>query len=275
MNEAKHASLGTVTATAVSAVETAVEGQYLYAVDARAVDDHHYEAPRPPPYQSPQPDENSVRQFLRFHNWPAGLQSLFLQTRQKCPIRYFICDDSGSMNAGDGKHTVGSGPATKCVPCSRWSELCDALRFHANLAHASGATTEFRLLNGAAPLLIGTGDLGARDHFLSLLDASPNGGTPLCWHVNAIAAAIAPIAGQLRAAGQRAVLTIFTDGESSDLFPFPSPYINCPPFIYDNHNHYHHHRHLNHNNDDNHNIRYLIMRVSIEEMGVEVVGELG
>ena len=102
------------------------------------------------------------------------------------------------------------------MPCSRWSELCDALRFHANLAHASGAMTEFRLLNGAAPLLIGTGDREVKDLFLSLLDTSPDGGTPLCWHINAIVAAVGPIAGQLRAAGQRAVLTIFTDGESSD-----------------------------------------------------------
>ena len=171
--------------------------------------------------------------------------------------------------------------------------------------------TEFRLLNGAAPLLIGSGDREVKDLFVSLLDTSPDGnpflthssssssasssspssassssslsssssssfthsfinhsfilthssmysfmnhlpsttfsyhttthhitpphhiplshtplpsppppcrsgGTPLCWHVNAIVAAIAPIAGQLRAAGHRAVLTIFTDGESSD-----------------------------------------------------------
>ena len=84
------------------------------------------------------------------------------------------------------------------------------------MAHASGATTEFRLLNGAAPLLLGTGDREVKDLFLSLLDTSPDGGTPLCWHINAIVAAVAPIAGQLRATGQRAVLTIFTDGESSD-----------------------------------------------------------
>ena len=76
--------------------------------------------------------------------------------------------------------------------------------------------TEFRLLNGAAPLLIGTGDREVKDLFLSLLDTSPDGGTPLCCHINAIVAAVGPIAGQLRAAGQRAVLTIFTDGESSD-----------------------------------------------------------
>ena len=106
-------SLGTVTATAVAAVED----QYIYAVDARAVDDYH-EGSRPPPYPTnvppslppslpPQPEESSVRQYLRHYNWPNGLQSLFLQTRAKVPIRYFICDDSGSMNSQDGKHIVG------------------------------------------------------------------------------------------------------------------------------------------------------------------------
>ena len=114
-------SLGTTTATAV----VAVEDQYIYAVDARAVDDYigiggpsgpppSYPHNIPPPSYSntnpPQPEESSVRQYLRHHNWPSGLQSLFLQTRAKVPIRYFICDDSGSMMSSDGKHIVGIKP---------------------------------------------------------------------------------------------------------------------------------------------------------------------
>ena len=102
-----------VTASAVA------ETQYIYAVDARAVDDYHQIPSGPPPpypgsipppapqYPPPQPDESSVRQYLRHFGWPNGLQSLFLQTRAKVPIRYFICDDSGSMNSSDGKHTIG------------------------------------------------------------------------------------------------------------------------------------------------------------------------
>ena len=81
----------------------------------KAVDDYHGVGPvgpsGPPPSYSntipPQPEESSVRQYLRHHNWPSGLQSLFLQTRAKVPIRYFICDDSGSMMSSDGKHIVG------------------------------------------------------------------------------------------------------------------------------------------------------------------------
>ena len=38
---------------------------------------------------------------------------------------------------------------TRLVSCSRWSEMTESLRFHIGLASAAGASTEFRLLNGA------------------------------------------------------------------------------------------------------------------------------
>ena len=37
----------------------------------------------------------------------------------------------------------------RLVSCSRWSEMTESLRFHIGLASAAGASTEFRLLNGA------------------------------------------------------------------------------------------------------------------------------
>jgi hypothetical protein len=105
-------------------------------------------------------------------------------------------------------------------PCSRWSELVDALRFHANLAYAGKIPTEFRFLNGSAPLKIGYGDVTRDkqnlDQFLRICDGSPNGATPLCRHIHEITMEIRQLESQLQANGQVACVVIATDGEASD-----------------------------------------------------------
>ncbi len=61
----------------------------------------------------------------------------------------------------------------RSVPCSRWTELTGAMRFHAGLAHVSGALTEFRLLNGAPPIVVGRGDGNSLQVLLSIFDRPP------------------------------------------------------------------------------------------------------
>ena len=43
-----------------------------------------------------------TREFLRLHAWPIGLQDALLKGLNKIPIRFIICDDSGSMTTPDG-----------------------------------------------------------------------------------------------------------------------------------------------------------------------------
>eukprot|EP01039_Chlorochromonas_danica_P008794 gene8794-9698_t len=162
-----------------------------------------------------------AREFLTAARWPTGLQDTFLRNLTKVPIRFFICDDSGSMCANDGHRLLGNDPRTmKMVTCSRWAELEASLTFHSNLAYHANAPTEFRLLNGAAPILIGDASdpqnssrLGI---FQSLLKNSPGGGTPLCKHMREVVQKIKAMEGSLRASGQKACVVILTDGESSD-----------------------------------------------------------
>jgi len=73
-------------------------------------------------------------------------------------------------------------------------------------------------LNGAAPVMLGRGDDGGRGYqtLLPLLDKSPAGLTPLCFHVAEIANQITALAPQLLANNQRVVVVIATDGEASD-----------------------------------------------------------
>jgi hypothetical protein len=107
----------------------------------------------------------------------------------------------------------------RLVPCSRWTELGDALRFHVEFARAARAPTEFRFLNSLPPVLIGGNDFNEEESVTTLYNAmsgTPSGGTPLCRHIREIVEKIRAIEPQLRASGQKAALIIATDGESSD-----------------------------------------------------------
>eukprot|EP00607_Mallomonas_marina_P007020 CAMPEP_0182433036 /NCGR_PEP_ID=MMETSP1167-20130531/60347_1 /TAXON_ID=2988 /ORGANISM="Mallomonas Sp, Strain CCMP3275" /LENGTH=123 /DNA_ID=CAMNT_0024621217 /DNA_START=371 /DNA_END=739 /DNA_ORIENTATION=- len=105
------------------------------------------------------------------------------------------------------------------IPCSRWTELTTSLKFHALLAHYSNAVTEFRLLNAYDPVVVGLPN-DPRDGLTQALrifsTSSPGGATPLCRHIIAVTTQLKLLETQLRANGQRAVLVIATDGESSD-----------------------------------------------------------
>jgi len=164
-------------------------------------------------------NEAGAREYLSSHRWPMGLQDAFIKNLARMPMRFFICDDSGSMGHSDGHKLMSSGSVTKLVGCTRWQELTEGLRFHAGLAHAAHAPTEFRLLNGAQPIRLGTTgpeEEGNLSVFMGILDHSPGGQTPLCRHIEEVIAQIRPMAAQLRAAGQKACVIIASDGESSD-----------------------------------------------------------
>jgi hypothetical protein len=105
------------------------------------------------------------------------------------------------------------------ISSTRWAELSQAMMFHMQLAKAGAIPTEFRLLNGAPPVLIGGNDPNEVVGWQTLeciFRDSPNGGTPLCRHINEIVAKIRSMEQFLRSNGQVACVNIFTDGQSSD-----------------------------------------------------------
>lgn len=165
-------------------------------------------------------NEEGARTFLKKHNWSEGLVTAFIKSCYRIPIRFIICDDSGSMLTNDGHRLVGSGAGTKLIKCSRWSELVESLHFHCNLAEAASAPTEFRLLNNAEPVLVGCGDNGkglsvALDIFNN---ESPGGNTPLCAQIHEVIEKIREIEDSLRENSQRACVVIATGMHS---------YIHC------------------------------------------------
>ena len=85
------------------------------------------------------------------------------------------------MISYDGNRVAGDGSNRRLVRCSRWSELTDALRFHANLARLLGLSTEFCLLNHEKVFQVGKDSQQKDfDELMSLFERQPGGGTPLC-----------------------------------------------------------------------------------------------
>lgn len=122
-------------------------------------------------------NHTAAREFLSSKGWPSGLQDFLIHNvSTKLPYRFFICDDSGSMVSSDGKRLYDvRGAAPKIVKCSRWTELADALRFHVSLASALNVHSEFRLLNGSAPVIVGGPESTPESAIVmnALLDGSP------------------------------------------------------------------------------------------------------
>jgi hypothetical protein len=47
-------------------------------------------------------NDGNLREFLTQKRWPDNMQTVFIQNVEQLPIRFFICDDSGSMSRDDG-----------------------------------------------------------------------------------------------------------------------------------------------------------------------------
>jgi hypothetical protein len=62
-------------------------------------------------------NEGAIREFLSAkHHWPEGLQTQLVSSLKKIPLRFFICDDSGSMMTSDG-HRVENGRFANTEHC--------------------------------------------------------------------------------------------------------------------------------------------------------------
>ena len=124
------------------------------------------------------------------------------------------------------------------VKCTRWSELSEAISFLAEMSDQLEVPSQFQLLNGADPVIVGLErDNGDSLHVIKIiitqnhcgtkmiiyykflrgtLGESPAGATPLCSHIQSIVAEITSIADVLKRNNQKVAVIIATDGESSD-----------------------------------------------------------
>ncbi len=50
--------------------------------------------------------KSEAEAYLTSQSWPPAMQEVFLKNLPKIAIRFFICDDSGSMGTEDGKTSI-------------------------------------------------------------------------------------------------------------------------------------------------------------------------
>ena len=171
-------------------------------------------------YSQSSPNFERGCQFLQSQRWPTGLTGAVMKNMAHTCFRVFIIDDSGSMSAADGTRLVQTsrGLHAKKIGCTRWSELAEAVKFHAEFAYQAQSLCEFRLLNAGNPVRIGNVEDGgaSRNYVMQLMNGSPGGLTPLCKHIFQVANVIRSMEADLRAQNQMVSVTIFTDGEASD-----------------------------------------------------------
>ena len=51
--------------------------------------------------------------YLTSRGWPMGLQDAVIQNLTRCPMRFYICDDSHKMRTNDGHKLIPSAPGRR------------------------------------------------------------------------------------------------------------------------------------------------------------------
>ena len=56
---------------------------------------------------------DGIKDYLTKLRWPVGLQKILLQGVKAVPMKFFVCDDSGTMMLSDGHKVVADGKILK------------------------------------------------------------------------------------------------------------------------------------------------------------------
>jgi hypothetical protein len=208
-------------------MSTIVQGLPVYSV----IDEAPSAGTNAPP--SGPNNEEALCRAMAGLGFPLGLAKELIESTVVLPVRFWVVDNSGSMNMNDGTRLVpnGAGRLTP-VKTSRWTELSDTIVAIAELASTLGARTDFHLLNATSQgqcLSIGgeCSDVACVAQPVTLPELkrrfgkiSPSGGTPLTEAVMQVASLIEPAAAKLRAKGQKACVVLATDGLPNDRHSF-------------------------------------------------------
>ena len=165
---------------------------------------------------------------LQSMGYPLGLIAQLGKAKAAYPIRFWIVDNSSSMEELDGEVLLehhDSSVAPRVVACTRWQELQSTVHYQAGLAGLLSTNTTFRLLNGASSWTVAdpndmtqsSTDSSVRRLQSGIQAARPQGCTPLTEQLRQIYQQIqGPVAQRLRSENQRAVVVLATDGLPSD-----------------------------------------------------------
>lgn len=177
--------------------------------------------------------EGSVKNLLS-QGFTRSLAESLNHTKNEFALRFWVVDNSGSMQTEDGHRIVGGDDKSnvRIVSCSRWEEIRECVEYHIRLASLIEAPTRFRFLNhpgayvGAQEFSIaeaktsnrsGNDDLYETQNALKLLrNVRPGGCTPLTQHILEFQHEVSRMAPDLRRTGQKVALILATDGLPTD-----------------------------------------------------------
>jgi len=182
-----------------------------------------------------QSSDHSVdwRWTLEREGYTNGLIHLLEREITEIPLRIWILDNSASMNLLDGHRLFWNSPSSsskvvRMVKCTRWQELVETVRYHAQLAALIKAPTIFRLLN-PYPSIASEYDIGQRPIYnhddmhrqvstlsKAISSIQPTGVTPLTVHIYDIRNIVVSMQQSLQARNQYVTLILATDGLPSD-----------------------------------------------------------
>lgn len=169
------------------------------------------------------PTANDLAALVEQYQFPPGLLRTLQSSVHHFPVRFWIVDNSGSMNSSGGVRLVNSNGKLSAIQATRWQELGDSVCTAGEIAQALGARTDFLLLNPTPAGQIFTIAANGMNHIATglpidvqqlraVIKEGPHGGTPLTEAVDRLIAAIAPVAATLSAQGQQAAVILATDG---------------------------------------------------------------
>uniref|UniRef100_A0A7S2IDX7 VWFA domain-containing protein n=1 Tax=Helicotheca tamesis TaxID=374047 RepID=A0A7S2IDX7_9STRA len=174
---------------------------------------------------------------LRKQGFTRGLANALSINSSVFPIRFWVIDNSGSMNNPDGHRIVETFKHNNVniVSSTRWEEIKECVNYHAQMAALLCAPTVFRLLNNpgarVGPQQFSVAERGwdsvLQDQQIARVimnKVSPSGFTPLTQHILEIHESIRSIAPSLQRDGKKAVIVLATDGTPTDELGYSSEY---------------------------------------------------
>jgi hypothetical protein len=167
--------------------------------------------------------ESSLWHQLRQQGFPIGLAEELVREKERCPVRFWIIDNSGSMLNCDGNLLKGSKKNTQIVTTTRWRELKATVEYHAELAGLLQATSLFTLINHPGdprvPQEFSIAEYGPDSIQHEVANAKqfmqhcqPQGPSPITSSLLEVRERIFESMESLRALGQKAVVILTTDG---------------------------------------------------------------
>jgi len=165
--------------------------------------------------------------LLKTQGFSTGLAIALSKNALAYDHRIWIVDNSGSMQISDGHRVMVNENEYRIVESTRWEEIQDTVKYHAQMAALLDSPTIFKLLNNPGSSVgpqqfsvAESGDANSSNDIKIAMqvmsNARPGGVTPLTRHIHDIKKAMEQMTPQLRADGKKVAIIIATDGLPTD-----------------------------------------------------------